>query len=301
MGIVGPEVLSGLFLGAFFGLIALGYSMVYGILRLINFAHGDFYMVAAYVSYSILGAVAIGSQHNWLSVVWVGLVTMLAAGALAVLAERVIYRQMRTAALLSLMIAALGLSQVLENGVLNIPFWGSAYRAYPVTSPANGFNVASTHYTWAQLAIVLCSGGLTAGVYWLVNRTLLGKAMRAVSEDRIAASLMGVNVEWVIGVVFFIGGALAGAAAVMAGVYYGQINYLMGFQLGLEAFTAAVLGGIGNVLGAVVGGVLLGIVESIGTGIVGSQWSIVFAFGALVLMLWLRPTGLLGERVARRM
>jgi branched-chain amino acid transport system permease protein len=199
------------------------------------------------------------------------------------------------------MIAALGLSQVLENGVLNIPSWGSAYRVYPVTAPADGFHVASTHYTWAQLAIVLCSGALAAGVYVLVNRTLLGKAMRAVSEDRIAASLMGVNVEWVIGAVFFIGGALAGAAAVMAGVYYGQINYLMGFQIGLEAFTAAVLGGIGNVLGAVIGGVVLGIVESIGTGIVGSQWSIVFAFGALVLMLWLRPTGLLGERVGRRM
>lgn len=301
MSIVGPEILSGLFLGAFLGLIALGYSMVYGILRLINFAHGDFYMVAAYVSYSILGAVEIGRQHNWLSVVWVGLVTMLAAGALAVLAERMIYHQMRRAALLSLMIAALGLSQVLENGVLNIPFWGAAYRAYPVTAPSNGFNVASTHFTWAQLAIVLSSGALAFGVYWLVNRTLLGKAMRAVSEDRIAASLMGVNADWVIGVVFFLGGALAGAAAVMAGVYYGQINYLMGFQVGLEAFTAAVLGGIGNVLGAVIGGFVLGIIESVGTGLVGSQWAIVFAFGALVLMLWLRPTGLLGERVGRRM
>lgn len=301
MGIVGSELLSGLFLGTFFGLIALGYSMVYGILRLINFAHGDFYMVAAYVSYSILGAVAIGSQHNWFSVVWVGLVTMLAAGALAVFAERIIYRQMRKAAMLSLMIAALGLSQVLENGVLNIPFWGSAYRAYPVTSPSTGFDVASSHFTWAQLAIVIASGLLAAGVYWLVTYTMLGKAMRAVAEDRIAASLMGVNVDWVIGGVFFLGGALAGAAAVMAGVYYGQINYLMGFQVGMEAFTAAVLGGIGNVLGAVVGGVLLGIIESVGTGIVGSQWAIVFAFGALVLMLWLRPTGLLGERIGRRM
>ena len=274
--------------------------MVYGILRLINFAHGDFYMVSAYISYTILGAVITGQQHNWAAVVGVGLVTMLAAGLLAVLAERLIYRPMRKAALLSLMIAALGLSLVLENGVLNIPAWGSAFRAYPITSPADGFTVASTHYTWAQLIIVLVSGFLATGVWWLVNRTLMGKAMRAVSEDRVAASLMGVNADWVIGVVFFIGGALAGAAAVMAGVYYGQINYLQGFQVGLQAFTAAVLGGIGNVLGAVLGGVLLGIVESIGTGFVGPQWAVVFAFGALVIMLWLRPTGLLGERVARR-
>jgi branched-chain amino acid transport system permease protein len=296
------EVGNGLFLGAFFGLVAVGYSMVYGILRLINFAHGDFYMVAAFVSYMIFGAVEVGHSHMaWLTVIWVGLLVMLLTGLLAVLANRLVYHPMRRAALLSLMIAALGLSQVLENGVLNIPGWGSAYLTYPVTSPPSGFTLGPSHFTWFQLIIVVISGLLSLGVYLLVSRTLLGKAMRAVSEDRIAAALMGVNVDLVIAVVFFIGGALAGAAAVMTGVYYGQINYLMGWTVGLEAFTAAVLGGIGNIGGAVLGGVVLGIAQSVGTGWFGAEWSIVVTFAVLVLLLWLRPTGILGERVARRM
>jgi branched-chain amino acid transport system permease protein len=296
------EIANGLFVGAFFALVAVGYSMVYGILRLINFAHGDFFMVAAFVSYTILGAVAVGHAHMvWFTVIWVGLLVMFLTGLLAVLANRLIYHPMRRAALLSLMIAALGLSQVLENGVLNIPGWGSAFLTYPVTSPPNGFTVGPTHFTWFQLIIVVISGLLSLGVYLLVSRTLLGKAMRAVSEDRIAAALMGINVDLVIAVVFFIGGALAGAAAVMTGVYYGQINYLMGWTVGLEAFTAAVLGGIGNIGGAVLGGVVLGIAQSVGTGFFGAEWALVVTFVVLVLLLWLRPTGILGERVARRM
>jgi branched-chain amino acid transport system permease protein len=137
-------------------------------------------------------------------------------------------------------------------------------------------------------------------VYWVVNRTLVGTAMRAVSQDRVAAALMGIEIDRIIAIVFFIGGALAGAAAVMASLYYGQIYYLMGFYVGLQAFTAAVLGGIGNVLGAAVGGFLLGILEAVGTGIVGPQWALLFAFSVLVLTLWVRPTGLLGERVGQR-
>ena len=296
------ELANGLFVGALFALVAVGYSMVYGILRLINFAHGDFFMVAAFVSYTILGAVVVGHAHLvWFTVIWVGLLVMFLTGLLAVLANRLIYHPMRRAALLSLMIAALGLSQVLENGVLNIPNWGSAFLTYPVTSPPNGFTIGPSHFTWFQLIIVVISGLLSLGVYLLVSRTLLGKAMRAVSEDRIAAALMGINVDLVIAVVFFIGGALAGAAAVMTGVYYGQINYLMGWTVGLEAFTAAVLGGIGNIGGAVLGGVVLGIAQSVGTGWFGAEWALVVTFVVLVLLLWLRPTGILGERVARRM
>jgi len=296
------ELGNGLFLGAFFGLVALGYSMVYGILRLINFAHGDFFMAAAFVSYTILGALAVGKAHMpWFTVLWVGLLVMILTGLLAVLANRLIYHPMRRAALLSLMIAALGLSQVLENGVLNIPGWGSSFLTYPVTSPPNGFTLGQSHFSWFQLIIVIISGVLALGVYFLVSRTLLGKAMRAVAEDRIAAALMGINVDLVIAIVFFIGGALAGAAAVMTGVYYGQINYLMGWTVGLEAFTAAVLGGIGNIGGAMLGGVVLGIAQSVGTGWFGAEWAIVVTFVVLVLLLWLRPTGILGEHVARRM
>src|SRR5579875_1808628 len=280
-GAVVPDIVAGLFLGGFFALVAVGYSMVYGILRLINFAHGDFYMVAAFVSYTVLA-------------------TMAAGGTLAVAVERLVYRPMRRAAVLSLMIAALGVSEILENGVLNIPGWGPNYLPYPVTPPTSGFDVASVHYTWAQLAIVVAAALLIMAVYVLVNHTMLGTAMRAVAQDRVAATLMGVNVDRVIASVFFIGGALAGAAAVMASLYYGQVNYLMGFSIGLQAFTAAVLGGIGNVAGAALGGLLLGILESVGTGLFGAQWALLFAFAALVLTLWLRPTGILGERVGQR-
>lgn len=298
--VVFPDIVAGLFLGAFFALIAVGYSMVYGILRLINFAHGDFYMAAAFVSYSILAAITVGTKVDWGNVAWVGIVTMIAGGVLAVAVEKLVYRPMRRAAILSLMIAALGVSQILENGVLNTPGWGSNYLPYPVTPPSTGFGVAGVHYTWTQLAIVVIAIVLIVATWWIVNRTMLGTAMRAVAQDRGAATLMGINTDRVIELVFFIGGALAGAAAVMASLYYGQINYLMGFSIGLQAFTAAVLGGIGNVAGAAIGGLVLGILESVGTGLFGAQWALVFAFGALVLCLWLRPTGLLGERVGQR-
>src|ERR1017187_4428576 len=186
------EIANGLFVGAFFALVAVGYSMVYGILRLINFAHGDFFMVAAFVSYTILGAVAVGHAHLvWFTVIWVGLLVMFLTGLLAVLANRLIYHPMRRAALLSLMIAALGLSQVLENGVLNIPGWGSAFLTYPVTSPPNGFTMGPTHYTWFQLIIVVISGLLSLGVYLLVSRSLLGKPMRADSERLFSAGVGG--------------------------------------------------------------------------------------------------------------
>jgi branched-chain amino acid transport system permease protein len=298
--VIVPDVVAGLFLGAFFALVAVGYSMVYGILRLINFAHGDIYMAAAFVSYSLLAVVTVGTKVNWGNVVWVGILTMLGGGALAMSVERIVYRPMRRAAVLSVMIAALGVSQILENGVLNIPGWGSNYLAYPVTPPSTGFTVDAVHYTWTQVSVVVIAAVLILAVYWIVNHTMLGTAMRAVAQDRVAATLMGVNTDRVISLVFFIGGALAGAAAVTASLYYGQINYLMGFSIGLQAFTAAVLGGIGNVAGAAVGGLLLGILESVGTGLFGAQWALLFAFGALVLTLWLRPTGLLGERVGQR-
>jgi branched-chain amino acid transport system permease protein len=298
---LGNAALAGLFVGTFYGLVAVGYSMVYGVLRLINFAHGDFYMVAAFVSYALLTGLPVSARHSAASLAWVALVTMLAGGLLAVAAERLIYRPMRGGAMLSLMIAALGLSLVLQNGVLNIPAWGSEYRPYPYSTGSAGFSIGSTHYTWTQLVILGCAAVLCAFVYYLVTHTLLGKAMRAIAEDRTAAALMGVRVDRLIAAVFFIGGALAGAAAVMGGVYYGQINYLMGFEIGLQAFTAAIMGGIGNMAGAVAGGVALGVFQSIGTAAVGAQWSLVFSFSLLVLLLWLRPTGLLGERVAARM
>jgi branched-chain amino acid transport system permease protein len=300
MDVIPPQIVAGLFLGAFFGLVAVGYSMVYGVLRLINFAHGDFYMVSAYASYTLLLMFGVAGAANWGNFILVGLATMVIGGLLAVAVERLIYRPMRRAATLSLMIAALGVSLVLENGVLNLPFWGSAYRAYPISPPSDGFDLIGVHLAWVQVIIIGLSLFLTGMVWWIVNKTLVGKAMRAVSQDRVAAALMGIEIDRIIAIVFFIGGALAGAAAVMASLYYGQINYLMGFYVGLQAFTAAVLGGIGNVLGAAVGGFLLGILQAVGTGLIGPQWALLFSFSILVLTLWVRPTGLLGERVGNR-
>ena len=300
MGLILSLIVAGLFLGAFFGLVAVGYSMVYGVLRLINFAHGDFYMVSAYACYTLLLMFGISGAVHWGNFIAVGLVTMILGGLLAVGVERLIYRPMRGAATLSLMIAALGVSLVLENGVLNLPFWGSQYRAFPVTPPTAGIELLGVHLAWVQVVIIAISVALIGLVYWIVNKTLVGMAMRAVSQDRVAAALMGIEIDRIISIVFFIGGALAGAAAVMASLYYGQIFYLMGFYVGLQAFTAAVLGGIGNVLGAAVGGFLLGILQAVGTGIVGPQWALLFTFSALVLTLWVRPTGLLGERVGQR-
>ena len=196
--VVVPDIVAGLFLGAFLALVAVGYSMVYGILRLINFAHGDFYMVAAFVSYTLLAAVTVGTKINWGNVVWVGIVTMIAGGVLAMSVERLVYRPMRRAAVLSVMIAALGVSQVLENGVLNIPAWGSNYLPFPVTPPSTGFNVDGVHYTWTQVVIVAIAAVLIAAVWWIVNRTMLGTAMRAVAQDRVAATLMGINTDRII-------------------------------------------------------------------------------------------------------
>lgn len=300
MSTLATSLLAGLFLGVFFGLVALGYSMVYGVLRLINFAHGDIYMLGAYLSFAILGAMGLHGTVAWPALLAVGLVTMVLTGGLGVAVEQVVYRRMRSAPVLSLMVATLGVSLVLENGVLNIPAWGSRYRPYPVTTSISGFSILGERYTYLQLVIFSIAFALFAAVYFVVQHTVVGMAMRAVATDRTAAALVGVNVSLVIGTVFFIGGALAGAAAVMASLYYGQINYLMGFSVGLQAFTAAVLGGIGNVAGAVVGGVLLGMLQSVGVAYTGSQWAIVFSFVALVLVLWIRPTGLFGERLARR-
>jgi len=294
------SILAGLFLGATFGLIALGYSMVYGVLRLINFAHGDIFMLGGFVSFSIFNAFGMKGTVSWLALVGVGLLTALITGGVGVAAEELVYRQMRSAPMLSLIVATLGVSMIIENAVLNIPPWGAKFRPFPVGTSSSGFYVLNQRYTYLQLVIVCIAIALFIGVYLVVQRTIIGVSMRAVATDRAAASLVGVNVNRVIATVFFVGGSLAGAAAVMYSLYYGQINYLMGFNLGLQAFTAAVLGGIGNVTGAVVGGMLLGIFQSLGVAYTGSQWALVFSFAALVLVLWLRPTGLLGERMGSR-
>lgn len=292
-------VLNGLFVGAFYALVALGYSMVYGIIKLLNFAHGDVYMLGGFAGYVLLtagaGALVGGSI---LALILVMVVAMLTTGLFGLVLERVAYRPLRNAPRLSILITAVGASFAIEYGIAST--FGPNPRAYPITVGGGAVTLLGARITLAQIVMVAIAVGLMIALDALVGRTRSGRAMRAISQDPRACLLMGVNVDGVISRTFFIGSALAGAAGVMAGAYYGKIDFLMGFIIGLKAFTAAVIGGIGNIRGAVLGAVVLGLLESFGTALLGSQWRDVFAFGFLILFLTFRPTGLLGERVTER-
>lgn len=295
------QIIAGILIGAFYAMVALGYTMVYGIIRLINFAHGDLYMVGAFLGFTLFGAVGASSGNSWWMAAGIMVLVMGLVGLLGMLIERAAYRPLRRAPLLSAMITALGMSLILENGVLVIPPWGPNYLVFPVSLPATPIIVLGYQMTLGQLIITLVSVVMMICLYLFVQRTMTGKAMRAIALDKDASSLMGINIDLVIGITFLIGAALAAAAGILGGMYYGQINYLMGFTMGLKAFTAAVLGGIGNIPGAVLGGFLLGILQSLGAGYLGSEWADVFTFGVLILLLTVRPTGILGEKLGARM
>lgn len=291
--------LNGLFVGSFYGLVALGYSMVYGIIKLLNFAHGDIYMVGAFAGYTVLTAAAGmlgGGSLAGLLVVLV--VAMALTGTLGLVLERVAYRPLRGAPRLAVLITAVGASFALEYGVA-VAF-GPNPRVYPVGFGNASITVLGARVALAQLLMMAVAACLMVALDQLVRRTRAGRAMRAISQDPKACLLMGINVDSIISRTFFLGSALAGAAGVMAGAYYGSVDFLMGFIIGLKAFTAAVIGGIGNLRGAVLGAIVLGLLESFGTAWLGSAWRDVFAFGFLILFLTVRPTGLLGERVTER-
>jgi branched-chain amino acid transport system permease protein len=290
---------NGLFVGSFYALVALGYSMVYGIIKLLNFAHGDLYMLGAFSGFAMLGAMGGFVQSSSLVALFVVLVlTMMATGLTGVVIERVAYRPLRGAPRLSLLITAVGASFALEYGVRIVA--GPNPEVYPIRLEGTAINVLGARITLQQIALMAVSVGLMVALNLLIVRTREGRAMRAIALDPKASLLMGVDVDKVIARTFFIGSALAGAAGVMAGGYYGKIDFLMGFIIGLKAFTAAVIGGIGNIPGTMLGGLLLGLLESFGTHWVGGEWRDVFAFGFLILFLTVRPTGLLGERVTER-
>ncbi|MGK5740134.1 branched-chain amino acid ABC transporter permease [Micromonospora sp. URMC 103] len=290
---------NGLFVGSFYALVALGYTMVYGIIRLLNFAHGDLYMLGAFVGFGVLsvaGGLATGLGFVALLIVLV--IAMLVTGTAGLLLERIAYRPLRGAPRLSVLITAVGASFALEYGMRLVA--GPNPEVYPVRLAGDSVNLFGARITIQQVGLILIAILLMAGLQWLVMGTETGRAMRAISQDPTAALYMGINVDAVIARTFFIGSALAGAAGVMAGGYYGKIDFLMGFIIGLKAFTAAVIGGIGNIKGAMLGGLTLGLLESIGTAWMGGQWRDVFAFGFLIVFLTLRPTGILGERVTER-
>ena len=282
------QVVNGLTVGSFYALVALGYTMVYGVIRLINFAHGDLYMVGAFAGFTLLSLIGGGLGHlsPILLLPLVFLIPMAVVGVLGMVIERVAYRPLRRAPRLSPLITAIGVSLALEYGALLL--WGASFQVFPGIVPGG---------LWLILPLTLA---LMLALYLFVHRTMLGKAMRAVAIDQDTARLMGIDVDAVISWTFFIGGMLAAAAGIMAGAYYTEIDFNMGFLIGLKAFTAAVLGGIGNIPGAMLGGCILGLLETFAAGYISSEWKDVFVFSILIAVLVLRPTGLLGERVVEK-
>ncbi len=306
MDIFLQQIINGLVLGSIYALVALGYSMVYGILGLINFAHGEVVMIGAMIALAMLQALASSSMPIAVIILLSLLVAALVCMALGYAMEKVCYRPLRNAPRLAPLITAIGLSIVLQN--IAMIAWGRQFVAFPLQIHATQHAIAGASISDLQILIILVATASAVALLLLVHKTRLGRAMRATAQDHRIAGLMGVNVNTIISVAFVLGSALAAAAGIMIAAYYGLAHYSMGALLGLKAFTAAVLGGIGNLGGAVVGGLLLGLIESLGAGYIGaltggflgSHYQDIFAFFVLILVLIFRPSGLLGERVAER-
>jgi len=308
MDIFLQQILNGLVLGSVYALVALGYTMVYGILGLINFAHGEVVMVGALTALSVTSALMaanVGLPAPLIALVAL-LVAIVVCMTLGFTIERIAYRPLRRAPRLAPLITAIGVSILLQT--LAMLIWGRRYHTVPPILPPTPHSIAGATITNVQILIIVVSALIMGGLLMLVHFTKLGRAMRATAENPTVAGLMGVNINRIISATFMIGSALAAVAGVLVSTNYGIAHYYMGFILGLKAFTAAVLGGIGNLGGAMLGGLLLGLIESLGAGYIGdltggflgSHYQDVFAFLVLILVLVFRPTGLLGERVSER-
>jgi branched-chain amino acid transport system permease protein len=316
IGIFPQVLLDGITLGFMYALIALGYTMVYGVLEFINFAHSEIFILGSFVGVEVLlGLQARGAMETWspfILLLVALLVGMLASGLLAAGVERVAYRPLRHAPRLIPLISAIGVSFFLQDAIrLFESLWRNSFNlVYPSMDAMNErFELTPTiDISVKSLVVIGASLLMLWGLYTLVNRTKIGKAIRAVAEDQAAASLMGINVNRMISLTFLIGGAMGGGAGVLFGVQYSLINPYTGFIPGLKAFTAAVLGGIGNIPGAMLGGLVLGLLESFGAsylslltgGAFGAEYKDILAFSILILILIFRPKGLLGEVVRER-
>ena len=308
-------LVNGLTLGSLYALIALGYTMVYGILKLLNFAHGDVYMVGAFLGFGVLSALGGPLSPNLALVPLIALMflgAMLGAGALGVAIERFAYRPLRDAPRIAPLISALGVSFLLQNSALLL--LGADFRTYnsfqlgspnpelfepgPLIDPV--FVVVGVNVQAVQVLVLSLTVALMVALTLLVARTPIGKAMRATAYDREAAAMMGIDVDRVIASTFFIGSVLAGAAGVMFGLLFSQVFHFMGFLAGLKGFTAAVVGGIGSIPGAMLGGLLVGLAEAFAAGYVGGRWADLIVFGILIGVLLVRPSGLLGTRAIQK-
>jgi branched-chain amino acid transport system permease protein len=306
MDIFLQQIINGLTLGSVYAVVALGYTMVYGIIQLINFAHGEVVMIGAMVAFSMITALA-GTALPPVLIVFAGILVAIPVCMLVGYAmERVAYRPLRGAPRLAPLITAIGISIILQHVALLV--WSRNPLAFPQIIPLASYEVGGAIITGVQIAIIITSVLMMGALTLMVYRTKLGIAMRATSQNPQVAGLMGIDIDRVIAFTFIVGAALGAVAGVMVGTYYGVAHYSMGSLLGMKAFSAAVLGGIGNLAGAMLGGILLGIVEALTAGYIGdltnnvfgSNYQDVFAFLVLIAVLVFRPSGLLGERVGDR-
>ena len=295
------QLLNGLAVGGIYALVALGYTMVYGVLKLINFAHGDLFTIGAYLGLTLLASCNLsGMLPLPLAVLTVFVMVALLVALIGFLLERAAYRPLRNAGRLSAVVSALGASIFFQNAVMLL--YGARVYVYPdFLRPDFTVHVFGMAVPGVRLLVIAASVLLMLGLSAFIQRTRTGAAIRAVAIDPGAARLMGINVDRVISLVFLIGPGLGGAAGLMVGIYYGQIDFTMGWSYGLKAFTAAILGGIGNIPGAMLGGLLLGVIEALAAGYIAIAWKDAIAFLVLILILIIRPTGILGERTADKL
>ena len=309
MEILGAAIIIGITNGALIALIALGYTLVYGIIELINFAHGDLFMLGTFASLTVLGLFGasldrVSGETPWGALAAATIGAIVFCGVLNVITERIAYRRLRNAPRLAPLISAIGMSFSFIN--IGLFWYGPSPQSYPNLLPQNDFfkqifgGDSLIRFTFKDLFVLGLAIPLMLALAWIIRSTKMGKAMRAVAQDREMALQMGIDVDQVISFTFLLGGALAGAAAVMYGLYNNNTTFTLGFGAGLKAFTAAVLGGIGNITGATLGGFMLGLLASLTVTIFGGQWENVGVFSLLVIILVFKPTGLLGEETPER-
>ena len=287
------QLINGLSLGSIYALIALGYTMVYGIVKLINFAHGDVMMMGAYAGYFVL--MCLGATVPGLAGAFIA--AMVLCGLLAILIERLAYRPLRSAPRLNSLITAIAVELILQNLMRILPFVGPNPRPFP-TMPVHNFTFNVVSVSSTTLIVIITSAVLMILLNFIVNHTKTGKAMQAVSYDLQASALMGINVNRIIAVTFLIGSILAGAGGVLYATAYPLIDPMMGYIPGLKAFVAAVLGGIGSIPGAMAGGIILGIAETLTKGYLSSQYADAISYGILIVILLIKPTGLFGKKTS---
>ncbi len=299
MDIFLQQLVNGLTIGSLYALVALGYTMVYGVMKLINFAHGDLVALSAFAGLTIYTQIFAEGTTSVITVLTVFVVTALLIAIVGVLLERLAYRPLRTAPRLSAVVSALGAGLVIQNAIMLI--WGPNMKIFPSNLfPSTIWEYNGVVITFTQVMILGISSVLMVALYLFINRTKMGTAIRATAIDQDAAKLMGINVNKIIMIIFIIGSSLGAVAGLFIGIYYRGITFDMGWMYGLSAFVAAIIGGIGNIPGAMFGGLMLGLFNALISGYISSSWAETFTFTLLIVVLIFRPTGILGEKVAEK-